>query len=126
MSLGFKHHEILDTIILFLFEPETRRHQAWIDRICKSNCEIKGPVAGYLYKGWYFRPSDLPAGKFVGKILAPSLFSEADAYLKDKEVIDFDKQIIKQCLSKLINRCYEWQDIRDVLPEVATLEPRSV
>jgi hypothetical protein len=111
-------HRLLDAIVDQLFAADNRRLQAWVDKLCQKNQEVRRtPVVGFLYGGVYYRPSNVLGLVHDKRALDPSLYDDVDTFLKDKSTIDADKHSVRQALFSILDPCKDLQDIRDTLPE---------
>jgi hypothetical protein len=111
-------HKLIDEVIKILFAADDRRLQAWVDRLCEKNQELRRePVIGFLYGGRYFRPSNVVGLVKTKRALDPSMYDQIDAYLDDERQVDKDKAFIRQAMFAVLDPCKDIQDIRDALPE---------
>lgn len=103
-----------------LFKPEHRRLEKEIERLDKANREMKGLERwGFMHAGVVYVPKSSPY-KQQGTsypTLHFALCKQANAFIKDVQTVENDKQMIKQICHLLIHHCDNWQAIRDALPE---------
>ena len=119
MSMPLSPGDLLQKIVTLLFAADENRLQSWIDRLCRQNQEAEGledPI-GFIYAGIYYRPTWLGRGKFDRPVLSLSLWSSMDAFLKDKTIVDRERQFIVQSLHTVLSGCESTSDARDALPE---------
>ena len=111
-------------IIKRMFEAETRRLYQAMCTLDAKNREILGiAIPGFMIQGRVFIPNPVRGQKLV-KVPSLSflLQKEGQAFMKDREAIDFDRKQIEQMLHILLMPCLDLQEVRDQLPEaVASL-----
>ena len=127
MALDNCHH-VIKRIMAEVFSAEERRLSRIRDQLLQANKELHPkPHDGFRYRGETFLPEFLVKGTRTWAPLHSSLIDDADDYLRDKEQVWSDRQMISQILYTLLINCNNLQDIRDALPEplVSTLPELS-
>lgn len=112
-------HKLLDACVAVLFKAEERRLDKAVEVLDTRNREIGGhKPQGFLLQGKLYRQKSATLIATAGiKPLAYELTEDGNKFLKDRNEIDKDKQLIKQILYKLVEPCQNIQEIRDTLPE---------
>ena len=111
---------LLADLIENLFTPEYRRLDKEIERLDKSNREMKGLERwGFMHAGVVYVPKNSPYRQQGTSYptLHFALCKQANAFIKDRQTVENDKQMIKQICHLLVHHCDNWQDVRDALPE---------
>jgi hypothetical protein len=92
------------------------------------NCEAWNEQrAGFYYNGiWYTNVTGLNQSRVEKGFLHFSLNDEMEGFLKDKDEVSLDQDIIRQFLYNLLRHVWDWQDIRDALPDcLSSLVPET-
>lgn len=112
-------HKFLDALVSRLFAAEERRLDKAVESLDQRNREIgRHKTQGFLLQGKLFRQKSATLIATTGiKPLAYELTEDGNKFLRDRNNIDQDRQIIKQILYKLVEPCQNGQEIRDTLPE---------
>jgi hypothetical protein len=112
------YNKYIDAIKNALFVAEDRRYEKQITDLHRSNQECMGQsLDGFMYEGTFYKPATSPFGKGIRRTLHLSLWDNMMAVLKDRKIVETDKQLIGQMLFKLLDPCFSHQDIRDAIPE---------
>lgn len=107
----------IEHIVETLFEAETRRLQAALDRLVEQHQEeTKSSLMGFMFNGDYYWHS---RNRVLSRLpmMAWSLNDAMLDFLKDEKTIMLDKQQIKQMLFNLVSLANSKQEVRDLLPE---------
>lgn len=110
----------IDQLIIDLFKPESRRLEMEIERLDKSNREMKQLERwGFMHAGTVYVPKSSPYRQQGTSYptLHFALCKQANAFIKDVQTVEYDKQMIKQICHLLVHNCENRQDVRDALPE---------
>ena len=123
-------HQWVEHVLDVLFAPDKKRLGSIISELNDKNSSIRGSrYFGFMHHGSRFLD---PRYKTQAKVLAtypmPTLSMELNAQVKqfdkDCDVLQRDREKIKQALVPLLINCIDMQDIRDCLPDcVAALIP---
>lgn len=111
---------IVAGIIETLFEPERRRLDKEIERLDKSNREMKKHERwGFMHAGVVYVPKNSPYKREPTgyPTLHFALCRDANSFMHDMQTVENDKQMIKQVCHLLIHSCETWQDMRNALPD---------
>lgn len=112
LSRNSNSHEIINSILTFLFQGETRRHQQCIDHIVSRN----SVRSTFMHGGLTYRPSWIAAGS-QRVSLDENLWPDMDRFLLDKNAVDWDCKAFWQVLFSMVNPCLSLQEVRDTLPD---------
>lgn len=110
----------VEQLVTDLFKPEARRLEKDIELLDKSNREMKGHERwGFMHAGEVYIPKNSPYLRQGNSYptLHFALCKQANAFIKDMQAVENDKQMIKQICHLLVHHCDNRQDIRDALPE---------
>lgn len=105
-----------------LFLKDHKRLNQRIQSLVEANHALGGPQHGYLYFGEFW--TTLPPRQRKGvekKILHPSLQPEGKQIYDDRKLMLAEQQRLNQGLSMLLRDCHGPQDVRDALPDMATM-----
>jgi hypothetical protein len=118
-NIAFK---VLTDLMVKMFEPEERRLQAMLDRLIEQNQEVMpastGAMCGFIFNGERHIHSRYPG--YPGTLLPGLSFGlndPMDAWLKDKAVINQDRDLIQQTLFKCVFNWRDGQDFRNRMPD---------
>lgn len=118
MSDNNRISTIVDHLTKAIFSSEVARLTKREMELVRENARLpKSAPDGFFYRGQLYSDLDpkLRAKGTRGN-LHPSLHPQMDAHLKDKGVVDFDRQRVKQALAIILRDCKTHQDFRDALP----------
>lgn len=119
--------KVINELVRRLFEPDAQRLQKWIDKIDSENraAQNDNNLMGYVYLGRYYRPSYVQGADPIGvKLIHHTLAGQAEAYLRDEQLVESQKAMVRQGLVLLLEPCQSNQEMRDALPEgVVQLAP---
>lgn len=116
-------YNLVKVILDRLFIAETRRLQKQIQNLVLRNQEAgKHSRQSFMYEGKSYRAQTNQNVIDLGsRTLDLSLWSDMQAWLKDRDTIKLDRDLIKQLLTKLYDNCgrtgYVLQDLRDATPD---------
>ena len=114
--------ELAGPMIEKLFEKDIRRLEQWATRLIEENHRLGGPVYGFLYKGEFV--TTLPKNqrpKADKKSLHPDLRAEADDFFAERKQMENERQRLTQGLQQFLRDCRTNQDVRDALPDTASM-----
>lgn len=110
-------YQTIKRIMTALFIKEVGRLQKEIDRLFeKNNQAYDDTLDAFLFQGETFRPENYARGGAKRRGLHPSLWPEAELFLKDRKIIEEDKASISQVLYLLLQPAEDIQEIHDTLP----------
>lgn len=119
MSYGLS---LIPSLIRDLFEKDYDRLNERIGSLIEENFRLRGSQHGYLYFGEFWTLLPIAQRKGVEKrILHPSLQPQGKEIYDERKLIQGEQQRLTQGLSMLLRDCHNEQDVRDALPDTATL-----
>jgi hypothetical protein len=108
-------HQILEAIILRIFQYETGRHRQCIDEIGREGGIYSG---SFLFRAKTYRMSNSQSGSGIRRMALPEhVWDKMDLLTKDIERVEEDSRQIWQILFSAIFPCTSLQDVRNVLPD---------
>ena len=112
-------HETINHIIKELFVAEERRLDKAIVHLEELNSSKQfKTLDGFMINGIHYRPSTRKTPTVRDKaVLHFDLWEKGDLFIKDRKLIDDNKQSIRQALVNALEPAKTLQDYRDSLPE---------
>lgn len=111
-------HQLIESFMARLFEPEARRLQKRVNELDRQNGEIRHERAyGFQWHGQRFYAEGSTTRRTSFPSLDFSLRDEGNDLLKDRNQVNEDKKLIGQIMYLLIKDCPDLQSIRDALPD---------
>ena len=114
-----RYLRLIDPLINSLVEFELKHLQEQEDSLILHHVQRGGDANGFMYLGK--RYTKLPHHKLRGypfKSIHESLFDDLQYHVSRFDTLKRNVSKIKQALTVVLPRCNNFQDIRDVLPEV--------
>lgn len=118
-----KYGGVLERVLEYLYHTDMDRLNQQIDRIMERQAQITNrPVAGIRYMDAIHTRKDIRLREWDEEFKPSphlSLVSDMQAYLQATQLMEAEKQNLRQALVVALRRCNEDQDIRDMLPDCA-------
>lgn len=112
--------ELIDGALINLFEADSRRLGETLKSIEADNMVFYGStVGGFIFKNSYFCSHSF-SGSRNKVTLRPELYDRMESFLKDRELVRKDYDMIRQFILKMMPppQLLTLQSIRDVIPDV--------
>lgn len=111
-----RHIDWLNFLLDKLFEPEDKQYVAQVNSLIEKNNEyLKLVSSGFNYCGKNYGYDG--SVTFKAHSLVTPLMPEMARIAALRKIVNFDRALIIQVFSKVLEPCESVQDARDVLPE---------
>ena len=114
--------KLAEPMIEKLFQKDIQRLEQRLTKLIEENYRLGGPPHGFLYKGEFL--TNLPKNQrpqAEKKLLHVDLRAEADSFFQDRKLMENERKRLTQGLHQILAGCFTEQDVRDSLPNTATL-----
>ena len=114
--------DFIPHLIGVLFKLDDDKIDQRVMNLISKNADVGGDPRGFLFRGefWTFMPPKERA-RIPKKVLHPDLHAEGTEIHMEKQRIIKEKKQLTSGLGQLLRDCSTEQDVRDALPETATL-----
>lgn len=119
MSYGIS---LIPSLVRHLFQKDEKSLEVRLKNLIEENRMLGGPIEGFLYRGEFWTLVD-KAQRLVApkKVLDQRLHDAAKDLWQDRQYRIKESIRLTQGLQMLLRDCHNDQDVRDALPDCASL-----